>query len=53
MGKIVCKNCGKTLDLVVLTYGTRSWDEETQKYIHTEEDDEGDWGCPYCKNTDL
>lgn len=48
MGKIVCSSCGKELDKVVLSFGTRSWDERTQSYIHTEEDEEGNWACPMC-----
>jgi len=48
MTKIVCSGCGEELDLVVLSFGTRSWDKRTQSYIHTEGDDEGDWQCPKC-----
>ena len=48
MPKIVCSGCGETLDIVVLSYGTRTWDEKAQSYLHHEGEDEGDWGCPKC-----
>ncbi len=51
MPKIVCPNCGEELDKVVLSFGTRTWDEKTQSYQHFEGEDEGDWGCPTCGAT--
>lgn len=48
MPKIVCPGCEQELDVVVLSYGTRTWDEKAQSYRHHEGEDEGDWACPKC-----
>lgn len=48
MSKIFCEVCGEYVDKVVLSYGTRTWDEEKQAYVHRDDDDEGDWACAGC-----
>lgn len=49
--KLRCSKCGAILDKVILSYGTRTWNEELKAYVHTEGDDEGDWACSECGET--